>query len=65
MYPGKRKIKNTNEVFLDQNLFNLPDNRIEIRDCLATREVILHYIDDNLTNGIESYFNTLRFTIKY
>ena len=63
-YQGERKIRNTTEVFPDQNLFNLPDIRVETRDDPATREVILHFIDDNLTNGIENYFNTLRFTIR-
>ena len=27
-------------------------------------QVILHYIDDNLTNGVTDYYNTFRFTIR-
>ena len=61
---GERKIRNTEQVFPDDNLFDLPDIRIETHNGPAFHQVILHYVDDNLTNGVENYFNTLRFTIR-
>ena len=59
MFSGKKTIRNTDEVFLYRNFFDLPDITIETHNCPAFHQVILYYVYDYVTNGVENYFNTL------
>ena len=64
IFSGKRKIRNTEEVFSNRDLFDLPKIKIETHNNPAFHQVILHYVDENVAIGVENYFNTLRFTIR-